>query len=310
MEFFKKQTNIDFVGLRIPAFVFSLILVAIAVGSMATRGFNFSIDFTGGVLLEVAYPQPVELEPLREVLEAEGFPDATVQHFGERSDVLIRLQPEEGQSNAEISHDVSEALRGDGSGAEVRRVEYVGPQVGEQLTNQGIQAALFALIGILIYVSMRFQWKLSVGAIAALAHDSLIALGLISVFQMPFDLTVLAAILTLIGYSLNDTIVIYDRIRENFRLSRDNDVSRITNEAINQTLARTVMTGVTTLLVLGALFYFGGETFYSFTLALIVGILIGTYSTIFIATPVSMMFDLKREDLLPLKEKAPVDDMP
>lgn len=310
MEFFKKQTNVDFVGLRVPAFALSLLLIIVSIASIATRGFNFSIDFTGGVLLEVAYPGPVELEPVRDLLETQGHPGAIVQHFGDSSELLIRLQPEADKSNAEISDDVLRALRTQDEGAEMRRVEYVGPQVGEQLTNQGIQATLFALIGILIYVSARFQWKLSIGAIAALAHDSIIALGLISVFRMPFDLTVLAAILTLIGYSLNDTIVVYDRIRENFRLMRSGDVAQVTNAAINQTLARTVMTGVTTLLVLAALFYFGGETFYSFTLALIVGILVGTYSTIFIATPISLMMGLTREDLLPLKEKQPIDDMP
>lgn len=310
MEFFKKTTSIDFIGLRIPAFVLSLLLLSASIGSMAVKGFNFSIDFTGGVLLEVAYPDAVELGPVRDLLDEQGFPGAIVQHFGDSSEVLIRLQPEADQSNAELSEKVLDALRAENSGAQMRRVEFVGPQVGEQLTNQGIQAALFALIGILIYVSMRFQWKLSFGAVAALGHDSIIALGLISFFQMPFDLTVLAAILTLIGYSLNDTIVVYDRIRENFRLIRSDDVVDITNISINQTLARTVMTGVTTLLVLGALYYFGGETFYSFTLALIVGILVGTYSTIFIATPVSLMWGLTREDLLPLKEKEPIDDMP
>ena len=310
MEFFKKETSIDFVGLRFLAFALSLLLIAASITSIATRGFNFSIDFTGGVLLQVAYPGPVELEPVRTLLEEQGYTDAIVQHFGNTSDVLIRMQLADERSVVEVREDVLQVLRSETPAVQMQRGEYVGPQVGEQLTNQGIQAALFALIGILIYVSMRFQWKLSVGAIAALAHDSIIALGLISAFGMPFDLTVLAAILTLIGYSLNDTIVVYDRIRENFRLMRPGDVAAVTNSAINQTLARTVMTGVTTLLVLGALFYWGGETFYSFTLALIVGILVGTYSTIFIATPVSLMLDLKREDLLPLKEKDPIDDLP
>ena len=310
MEFFKKETSIDFVGLRFLAFALSLLLIAASITSIATRGFNFSIDFTGGVLLQVAYPGPVELEPVRTLLEEQGYTDAIVQHFGNTSDVLIRMQLADERSVVEVREDVLQVLRSETPAVQMQRGEYVGPQVGEQLTNQGIQAALFALIGILIYVSMRFQWKLSVGAIAALAHDSIIALGLISAFGMPFDLTVLAAILTLIGYSLNDTIVVYDRIRENFRLMRSGDVAAVTNSAINQTLARTVMTGVTTLLVLGALFYWGGETFYSFTLALIVGILVGTYSTIFIATPVSLMLDLKREDLLPLKEKDPIDDLP
>ncbi len=310
MEFFKKQTNVDFIGLRVPAFVLSLLLVAASIGSMAVRGFNFSIDFTGGALLQMTYPGPVELEPVRALLEEQGYAGAVVQHFGNTSDLLIRMQIEDEGSVMQVREDVLHILQSETPEVVMRRGEYVGPQVGEQLTNQGIQAALFALLGILIYVSMRFQWKLSVGAVAALAHDSIIALGLVSFFRMPFDLTVLAAVLTLIGYSLNDTVVVYDRIRENFRLMRSDDIISITNASINQTLARTVMTGVTTLLVLAALFYFGGETFYSFTLALIFGIIVGTYSTIFIATPVSLMMGLTREDLLPLKEKQPIDDMP
>ncbi|HLU61271.1 MAG TPA: protein translocase subunit SecF [Gammaproteobacteria bacterium] len=310
MEFFKKTPNIDFIGKRVPAIALSLLMVIAAIGTIAVKGFNFSIDFTGGVVLEVGYPGSAELDPIRERLEEAGHPDALVQHFGDTSEVLIRLQPEADKSNAEISEEVLRALRADEPRVQMRRVEFVGPQVGEQLTQDGILAAMFALIGILIYVGVRFQWKLAVGAVAGLAHDSLIALGVISWFQMPFDLTVLAAILTLIGYSLNDTVVVYDRLRENFRISRESDIRKITNDAINQTLARTVMTGITTLLVLFALFYWGGEDFYSFTISLIIGIVVGTYSTIFVATIVSLMLGLKREDLLPLKESAPVDDMP
>ena len=310
MEFFKKTPNVDFLGKRVPALALSLLLVLASVGSIAVKGFNFSIDFTGGVLLEISYPHSVELEPVRDTLAELGYPDATVQHFGETSEVLIRLQPEAEKSNAEISEEVLRELRGGDSSAQMRRVEFVGPQVGDQLAQDGILATLFALMGILIYVAVRFQWKLATGAVVGLAHDTLIALGVISFFQMPFDLTVLAAILTLVGYSLNDTVVVYDRIRENFRTSRSTDVGEITNNAINQTLARTIMTGVTTLLVLTALFYWGGETFYSFTISLIIGILVGTYSTIFVATTASLMFGLQREDLLPLREKAPVDDLP
>src|SRR5690606_23383421 len=269
------------------------------------RGFSCGTEFTGGGRLEVTYPEAVELESIRDVLTHQGFDNAIVQHFGATTDVMIRLQPEADKSSDALSQDVMNALRADNSGATMRRVEFVGPQVGEQLTNQGIEAAIFALIGILIYVAMRFQWKLAVGAVVALAHDSLITLGLVSFFQMPFDLTVLAAILTLVGYSLNDTVVVYDRLREEFRLQRSGTVLDVTNTAINNTLARTVMTGVTTLLVLTALFYFGGSTFYTFTLSLIFGILVGTYSTVYVATTVSLLAGLKREDLLPLKEKQP-----
>ncbi|HEX6929168.1 MAG TPA: protein translocase subunit SecF [Gammaproteobacteria bacterium] len=310
MEFFKKQPNFDFMRWRFVAVTISLLLVIASIGIIAVRGFNFSIDFTGGVLLEVAYPEAVELEPIRDVLTEEGFPEAIVQHFGTTSDVMIRLQPEADKSNDALSHDVMDALRAGNPGATERRVEFVGPQVGEQLTNQGIQAAIFALIGILIYVTMRFQWKLAVGAIVGVAHDCLVVLGMISLFQMPFDLTVLAAILTLVGYSLNDTVVVYDRLREDFRLQRTGNVLDVTNTAINHTLSRTVMTGVTTLLVLTALFYFGGSSFYTFTLSLIFGIVFGTYSSVYVATVSALLCGLKREDLLPLKEKQPIDDMP
>ncbi|HEX6929883.1 MAG TPA: protein translocase subunit SecF [Gammaproteobacteria bacterium] len=310
MEFFKKQPNYDFMRGRFVAMAISLLLVAASIGTMAVRGFNFSIDFTGGVLLEVTYPEAVELEPIRNVLAEEGFPGAIVQHFGTTSDVMIRLQPEADESNAALSQEVMNALQADKPDARMRRVEFVGPQVGEQLTNQGIQAALFALIGILIYVSMRFQWKLAFGAIVGVAHDCIVVLGMISLFQMPFDLTVLAAILTLIGYSLNDTVVVYDRLREDFRLQRSGTVLDVTNTAINHTLARTVMTGMTTLLVLTALFYWGGSSFYTFTLSLIFGIVFGTYSSVYVATVGALLCGLKREDLLPLKEKQPIDDLP
>ncbi|HEX7030289.1 MAG TPA: protein translocase subunit SecF [Gammaproteobacteria bacterium] len=310
MEFFKKQPNFDFMRGRFVAMAFSLTLVVASIVIMALRGFNFSIDFTGGVLLEVSYAEAVELEPIRDVLAEEGFPGAIVQHFGTTSDVMIRLQPEADKSNDALSHEVMDALQADNPDARMRRVEFVGPQVGEQLTNQGIQAALFALIGILIYVTMRFQWKLAVGAIVGIAHDCIVVLGMISLFQMPFDLTVLAAILTLIGYSLNDTVVVYDRLREDFRVQRSDNVLEITNIAINHTLSRTVMTGVTTLMVLTALFYFGGSGFYTFTLSLIFGIVFGTYSSVYVAAISALLCGLKREDLLPLKEKQPIDDMP
>lgn len=310
MEFFHRELNVNFLGARVPALIVSLLLVGASITSMAVRGMNFGLDFTGGVLLEVGYPQAVELEPIREVLGEEGYPDAVVQHFGVTSDVLIRLQPDADRSSAEISTEVLQALRQQDAGVEMRRVEFVGPQVGEQLTNQGIQAMLFALLGILIYVSLRFQWKLSLGAVAALAHDSLIVLGVFSFFQIPFDLTVLAAILAVIGYSLNDTIVVYDRIRENFRLMRTGGPVEVSNASINQTMSRTVMTGLTTLLVLGALFYFGGEVIHGFALALIIGILVGTYSSIYVASAIAIMIGLTKEDLLPLKEKEPIDDMP
>lgn len=310
MEFFKKELNINFLGARIPALVLSLILIAASIGFIAVRGLNFGIDFTGGLLLEVGYPEAVELEPIRQQLAEEGYSDAVVQHFGESRDVLIRLQPQAEESNAAISTQVLQALRRDDTGAQMRRVEFVGPQVGEELTQDGIMAMMFALLGILIYVSMRFQYKLSLGAVAALAHDTIIVLGVFAFFGLPFDLTVLAAILAVIGYSLNDTIVVYDRIRENFRLMRVGGPIEIANASINQTMSRTIMTGITTLLVLVALFYWGGEAIHAFALALIIGVLVGTYSSIYVASAIALMFGLTKEDLLPLKEKEPIDDMP
>lgn len=310
MEFFKNETHVNFLAARIPAFVLSFLLIAASIGIIAVKGLNFGLDFTGGVLLEVGYPEAVELDPIRSILEEEGYPDAVVQTFGDTRDVLIRMQPQDEASNAQISTDVLQALRQDNSAASMRRVEFVGPQVGEQLTNRGIQAVMFALIGILIYVSMRFQWKLSLGAVFALAHDSIIVLGVFSYFGIPFDLTVLAAILAVIGYSLNDTIVVYDRIRENFRLMRVGGPVEVTNTSINQTMSRTIMTGITTLLVLAALFYFGGEVIHGFALALIIGVVVGTYSSIYVASAIAITMNLQKEDLLPLKEKEPIDDMP
>lgn len=310
MELIRKQLNINFLGARVPALVLSVLLMLASIGLLATKGLNFGLDFTGGIVLEVGYPTEVNLGNVRDTLAEQGYPDAVVQHFGTTSEALIRLQPDPERSNADISSAVFNALRAEAPAVDMRRVEFVGPQVGEQLTNQGIQAMMFALLGILIYVSARFQWKLSVGAVAALAHDTLLVLGMFSLLNIPFDLTVLAAILAMIGYSLNDTIVIYDRIRENFRLMRSADRADVINASINQTMARTIMTGITTLLVLAALFYFGGEVFYGFSIALIAGVLIGTYSSVYIAGAVSLMLNLTREDLLPLKEKEPIDDMP
>ena len=310
MEFFKKETHINFLGLRLPALILSVLLIAASAGSLVTRGLNFGIDFTGGVLLEVGYREAVELDPIRGVLAEQGYGDAIVQHFGVSSDVLIRLQPGEVKSNADISTDVLRALRQQNENAEMRRVEFVGPQIGDELTNQGIEAMMFALIGILIYVSLRFQWKLALGSVAALAHDVILTVGVFSFFQIPFDLTVLAAVLAVIGYSLNDTIVVFDRIRENFRLMRTGTAIDVANASINQTMSRTIMTGVTTLLVLVALFYFGGETIHSFALALIVGVTVGTYSSIYIASALALMLGLSKEDLLPIEDKEPVDDLP
>ncbi len=312
MELLKTQTNIDFMGQRQLALIFSTVLLAIAIGSIATRGFNFGLDFTGGTLIEVIFPADVDLTDVRAGLAAAGYEDAIVQTFGGVRDVVVRLGSADETSSAQLSTRVIEVLEeASGQQIELRRVEFVGPQVGDELAEKGGLAMIYALIGILIYIIVRFQWKFSVGAVLALVHDVVITIGFFSVFGIEFDLTVLAAVLAVIGYSLNDTIVVYDRIRENFRAMRKVDARTVFNASINQTLSRTVMTGVTTLLVLGALFFLGGEIIHSFALALIIGIIIGTYSSIYVAAIALLQMRVTKADLLaPQKEGAGLDHIP
>ena len=295
--------NIDFMGLRKGAMVLSALLILISIGSLITRQLNLGIDFTGGNVIEIGYEKDVELEPIREVLAAEGFEDAIVQHFGSSKEVLIRFIPQADQDKAETSSQVINALKAaSDQSLEQRRVDYVGPQVGEELTESGGLAVLYALIAILIYVGFRFEYRFSIGAVAALIHDVTITLGIFSVLQLDFDLSVLAALLAVIGYSLNDTIVVFDRIRENFRKIRKKTSLEIVNASINQTISRTLMTSLTTLLVLTSLFFLGGEVIHAFALALIIGVLVGTYSSIYVATSAALMLGIDRTDLL-LPEK-------
>jgi preprotein translocase subunit SecF len=281
MKLLKQKTRIDFLGQRRMAFVFSALLMLASVACLAVRGLNFGLDFTGGTLLEVSYAQPVELAKLRRDLAAAGFHEALVQHFGTTKDVLIRLAPQAGRNTAQLSHEVLGALREESTqSVELRRVEFVGPQVGEELTEDGWLAMLYALIGILIYVAIRFEYRFAAGAVAALIHDVLITLGIFSLFGLEFNLTVLAAVLAVIGYSLNDTIVISDRIRENFRKRRKASTIEVMNRSLNETLSRTIITGVTTLLVLLAFYFLGGEVIHGFSIALIIGIIVGTYSSV------------------------------
>jgi len=298
MELFKKTSSIDFLKIRYFVGLTSALLVLLTIWSLATRGLNFGIDFTGGTLLEVGYPQAVVLEDVRSALAGSGFPHAQAQHFGTSSSVLIRLAPEPGTESAQLSENAMQALRSQNPGVKMRRVEFVGPQIGEELAEQGGLAMIYALIGILIYVMVRFQWRFAPGAIIATVHDVVIILGVFSFFQYEFDLTVLAAILAVIGYSLNDTIVVYDRIRENFRRIRKASSYEVINIAINQTMSRTIMTGLTTLLVLVALFIFGGETIHNFSLALILGILVGTYSSVYVASAIALALGVSKADLL------------
>ncbi|MBT8047588.1 MAG: protein translocase subunit SecF [Xanthomonadales bacterium] len=316
MKFLNKKTDIDFMGQRKIAFVFSIILIVISIGSLVTRGLNFGLDFTGGTLIEVSYPSAPEISDVRAHLSDAGMTDAVVQTFGKATEIVVRIQPRDDQeaSNAEISTQVLAALQ-DGVEGEImmRRVEFVGPQVGEELTEQGILAVVYALIGIFLYVMMRFQWRFSVGAVTALVHDIMITMGIISVVQIEFDLTVVAALLAVIGYSLNDTIVLFDRIRENFPKLRKANSLEVVNVSVNQTLSRTLMTSVTTLLVLMALFIFGGEIIHAFAFTLIVGVLIGTYSSIYVASTTLLELGVSKFDLLAVEKEgagAVVDQNP
>lgn len=324
-----KSTNINFLGLRKIALVISSVLIIVSLASLLTRGMTFGIDFTGGTLVEVAYDEAVEIDPLRDALVEVGFDDAVVQYFGTARDVMIRVPVREDTAGAEVSNQVMQTLRAqrgevlsqvdprtrtqscreDGSteagpcSVQMRRVEFVGPQVGDELANQGGLAMLYALFGILIYVTWRFEWRFAVGSVIALVHDVLITVGVFSLFQLEFSLTVLAAVLAVIGYSLNDTIVVFDRIRENFRKMRKGEPIDIMNKSINQTLPRTILTSLTTLIVLISLFLFGGDIIHNFSVALILGVLIGTYSSIFIASPAVLMLGVSRENLLPVKKE-------
>ena len=302
----RNQTNIirfDFMAWRKWAAVFSVLLLSLSLGSLFTRGLNLGIDFTGGTLVEVGYDNPADLDAVRGILADSEFGDAVVQYFGSAQDVLIRLAPREGKNSADISEGIIQLLRQTDDSVKVRRVEFVGPQVGEELTEAGGLSMIFALIGIFIYVALRFQHLFSLGAIAALVHDVLITLGFFSVLQLHFDLAVLAALLAVIGYSLNDTIVVFDRIRENFRRLRGIAAIDVINTSLSQTLSRTLITSLTTLLVLLALFYYGGEAIHSFSTALIAGVLIGTYSSIYVASPVTLVLGISRQDLMPIEKE-------
>ena len=310
MQLLSRATKFDFMGWRWPALSVSIVLMLISIGSIVFRGFNFGIDFMGGVLLEVGYDSPVELEDLRATLEAGGITDATLQTLGSARTVQIRLPPVEGTVvEEELGKEVIDVLRA--ADPSVRRLggTFVDSQVGEDLAEQGGLAMFFATIMIFLYTALRFRWKFAAGAIAALVHDALIVLGVFSVFGLTFDLTVLAAVLAVIGYSLNDTIVIFDRVRENFHLIRRGTTTEIMNASINQTLSRTFVTALTVLLVLIALIWLGGEVVFGFSLALIIGVVSGSYSTIYMATAVALMLDVKPADLMPPKREA-VDDLP
>lgn len=305
MRLLKGETSIKFMAKRKAAIFLSLLLLVISIGSLIVNGLNFGIDFTGGTLIEVEFSKGYDLNIIRDVMSDNNLGESTVQNFGSTTDVLIRIAPQEGINSAELSSKVLDVLKGVDNNVDMRRVEFVGPQVGDELTEDGGLAILFSLIAILIYVWFRFEWRFSVGSIVALVHDVLLTLGIFSLFQIDFDLPVLAAILAVIGYSLNDTIVVFDRIRENFRKLRKGDSAHVIDTSLNQTLSRTLMTSLTTLLVLLSLFLLGGEIIHGFALALIIGVLVGTYSSIYIASSTILFLGISRADLaLPQKENA------
>ena len=314
MKFLNKKTNIDFMGKRKIAFATSAILITLSIVVLFTRDLNFGLDFTGGTLIEVSYPTAPEISDVRSNLAEAGMNDAVVQTFGAASDIVVRipLGAEDGESEAQISTVVLAALQQGVEGDVVmRRVEFVGPQVGDELKEQGILAVVYALIGIFLYVMLRFQWRFSVGAVTALVHDIILTMGVLAVLQVEFDLTVVAALLAVIGYSLNDTIVLFDRIRENFPRLRKASPLEVVNTSVNETLSRTLMTSVTTLLVLSALFIFGGEIIHAFAFTLIVGVLVGTYSSIYVASTTLLELGVSKFDLLAVeKEGAALDQNP
>lgn len=299
---------VDFMGHRKIASIFSIFLIVGSIISFSTKGLVLGLDFTGGTQIEVGYQNKADLIEIRNHLRAAGFENSIVVHFGSEKDVLIRMQ---GKPEAGLSDSVLQTLRISQPSVTLRRVDFVGPQVGEELREDGGLGMLVALLVVMMYIAIRFQYKFSIGAVVALIHDVIITLGFFSVTELEFDLTVLAAVLAVIGYSLNDTIVVSDRIRENLRLLRVSVVEAVINQSLTQTLGRTLVTSITTLLVLASLFFFGGELIHNFAIALMVGVLIGTYSSIYVASNILLTLDLKREDLLaPEKEGEELDDLP
>ncbi|MEM6639275.1 MAG: protein translocase subunit SecF [Pseudomonadota bacterium] len=322
MRILSKTPSIEFMGRRRMAVGLSVILLLVSIASLAVFKLNFGVDFTGGVLVQVSYPEDVALPDVRSALGSNGYDKATVQYFGSSRDVLVRLPPEVSGGNLQldtasdearvtVGDQVTAVLREQNAGVVQQRVEFVGPQVGEELREKGATAMIIALLLILAYIAIRFQWKFALGAVAALIHDVILVVGFFSLLRLEFDLSVLAAVLAVIGYSLNDTIVVFDRIRENFHDVRKASPAEIMNLSINQMLARTIITGVTTLLVLLALFFVGGESVKPFSIALIVGIIVGTYSSIYVASATALGLNITIDDLLPSEEEvAEIDALP
>jgi preprotein translocase subunit SecF len=305
MELFKKVTTIDFMGLRKWTAILSSLLFLGSVVSLIVFGLNWGLDFTGGTQIQLAFNKPVEIAQVRAEIQQAGFGEAVVQSYGTAEDVLISIAPRNNIDQQKLANQVLQVM----PGATLKQVQYVGPQVGQELATKGLLAVLIALGGTMLYIAMRFEYRFAIGAAVALIHDPVLILGLFSALHIEFNLTALAAVLAVIGYSLNDTIVIFDRIRENFRKVRKGTPTEIVNLSINQTLSRTIMTSVTTLMVVLSLFFFGGPMIHEFAVALIIGIVVGTYSSIYVAGALSIALGLDRKDLLPTP-KAALDDRP
>ena len=302
--------TIKFLSIRKFTTIMSIVLILASALSLTSKGLNLGIDFTGGIQIEISFENAPNIENVRSNLGSGGYDDAIVQNSGSSQDLMVRIPPRDGITNKKVGEDVIGMLQASDNSVTLKSSEYISAQVGEELTEQGGLAMIFALIMIMIYIVFRFQWKFSIGAVLALIHDVMITLGIFSFFQLTFDLSVLAAILAVVGYSLNDTIVIYDRIRENFRSMRTAETLNILNSAITQTIKRTIITSSTTLLVLLSLFVFGGSSLEGFSIALIVGVLIGTYSSIFVASTSIFYLDISTTDLIPVKREEVDDGMP
>lgn len=300
MQILNLKETVNFMAYRKYALAFSIILMVASVASLFVNKLNFGLDFTGGTLIEVAFEKPAELKKIRQVLEDGNYGDAVVQFYGSSRDVVIRLAQREGVKAEMLGNEILALLKkGTGQTLEMRRIEFVGASVGDELTEQGGLAMLTALLCILVYVAFRFEWRFALGSVFALFHDVLLTLGLFSFLKLEFDLTVMAAILAVIGYSLNDTIVVSDRIRENFRKIREGGPSEIIDISLTQTLSRTIITSITTLLVLAALFYQGGALIHGFATALLFGVFVGTYSSIYVASAIALALGISKEDLIP-----------
>jgi preprotein translocase subunit SecF len=305
------KIKFDFMGKQKIAMIFSLALITISIGSIATKGLNFGLDFTGGTSVVVEFEKDVNLDEIRSTLKSQNFIDASVNNFGASKSVQIRFQSKGDTESTQLRDQLNDIILTLDAAAKVDKGDYIGSQVGEELVEQGSLAILYAIIGILLYVTIRFEWRFSVGSVVALVHDVIITVGVFSIIQMEFDLTILAALLAVIGYSLNDTIVVFDRVRENFKALRKKAPNEVFNISIAQTISRTVITSLTTLLVLSALFFIGGAMIHGFAFALIVGVLIGTYSSIFVASTATLTLGITREDLMPVeKEGVNLDHIP